>query len=62
MLSERVGQFYKAVHCKLKRQLKSEARMGLKAYMIWHKNRIRPDRFWCSLVFDVLTLNCLSVA
>ena len=31
MLNERVGQFYKAVHCKVTRQLKTEAaRNGLK--------------------------------
>ena len=30
MLNEHAGQFYKAVHCKVTRQLKPEAQMGLK--------------------------------
>ena len=30
MLNESPGKFYKAVHCKVTRQLKKEAQMGLK--------------------------------
>ena len=51
MLNERSGQLYKAVRYKLTGQLKREARIGLKTWMIWHYNKICTDEFgvlWCS--------------
>ena len=43
----------KGGHCKLMKQLITDTRMGLKASIIW---QIYADKFWCSLVFDVLML------
>ena len=36
MLNKSPGRFYEAVPCKVTRQLKKEARTGLKMQMIWY--------------------------
>ena len=62
LLNKRAGKFYNA-RCKVTRQLRTEDRMGLiKKWIIWRQNRIYTDKFWRSLVFDVLICFACSIS
>ena len=55
MLNERAGQFYKAVHCKVTKDLKTQGRIGLETDDLALKQNMYR-KILVVLVFDVLTL------
>ena len=55
MLNEHAGQFYKAVHCKVMRHLKTQGQIGLETDDLALKQNM-CRKILVVLVFDVLML------